>query len=81
MEQTSLASPFAAHANPADIRRYTTEFYVPKGHAAAKAHQRISRTLLVLGDDGTEAKQHIVNIVDWLLSAFDERSSDITERT
>ena len=74
-------------ANPADIRRYTTEFYVVAQSVKRASAQGLTTSglnnleqLLVLGElDRTEANDtHIVNIVDWLLQyAFDQRASDI----
>jgi len=74
-------------ANPADITRYTLEFYT-MARAVAKAQDaglEVSsignfEQLLELGQlkspDANDA--HIVNIVDWLLQyAFDQRASDI----
>jgi general secretion pathway protein E len=74
-------------ANPADILRYTLEFYT-MARAVAKAQDagfEVSsignfEQLLELGQlkspDANDA--HIVNIVDWLLQyAFDQRASDI----
>lgn len=75
-------------ANPADIQRYTLEFYnlaKSVSGATGKSGQSLSgvtnfEQLLQLGDlkspDAND--QHIVNIVDWLLQyAFDQRASDI----
>ncbi|MCB1647696.1 MAG: type II/IV secretion system protein, partial [Pseudomonadales bacterium] len=74
-------------ANPADIRRYTTEFYqmaksVSQAHAAGLNTSSLSNLeqMLELGHiDAMEANDaHIVNIVDWLLGyAFTQRASDI----
>ncbi|MBT4160771.1 MAG: type II/IV secretion system protein, partial [Gammaproteobacteria bacterium] len=74
-------------ANPADIRRYTTEFYtmarsVNKATAAGLKTSSLSNLeqMLELGQiDQMEANDaHIVNIVDWLLNyAFTQRASDI----
>jgi general secretion pathway protein E len=74
-------------ANPADIRRYTTEFYtmarsVNKATAAGLSTSSLSNLeqMLELGQiDAMEANDaHIVNIVDWLLNyAFTQRASDI----
>ncbi|MDA0977050.1 MAG: GspE/PulE family protein [Proteobacteria bacterium] len=74
-------------ANPADIRRYTTEFYtmarsVNKATAAGLKASSLSNLeqMLELGQiDQMEANDaHIVNIVDWLLNyAFTQRASDI----
>jgi len=74
-------------ANPADISRYTLEFYtmsraVSKAQDAGLEVSSIGNfeQLLELGQlkspDANDA--HIVNIVDWLLQyAFDQRASDI----
>ncbi len=74
-------------ANPADIRRYTTEFYtmaksVNKATAQGLATSSLTNLeqMLELGQiDAMEANDaHIVNIVDWLLNyAFTQRASDI----
>ena len=74
-------------ANPADIRRYTTEFYtmarsVNKASAAGISSSSLTNLeqMLELGQiDQMEANDaHIVNIVDWLLNyAFTQRASDI----
>ena len=74
-------------ANPADIRRYTTEFYsmarsVNKATAAGLNTSSLTNLeqMLELGQiDQMEANDaHIVNIVDWLLNyAFGQRASDI----
>jgi general secretion pathway protein E len=74
--------------NPADLRRYTIEFYqlansVNKAVAGrSDASSAISNfeQLLELGTitNPDANDQHIVNIVDWLLQyAFDQRASDI----
>lgn len=75
-------------ANPADIHRYTLEFYnlaKSVSGATGKSGQNLTgvtnfEQLLQLGElkspDAND--QHIVNIVDWLLQyAFDQRASDI----
>lgn len=74
-------------ANPADIRRCTTEFYtmarsVNKANAAGLNTSSLTNLeqMLELGQiDAMEANDaHIVNIVDWLLNyAFTQRASDI----
>ncbi len=74
--------------NPADIMRYTVEFYnlaKSVSGATGAAGQSLSgvtnfEQLLELGDlSSPDANdQHIVNIVDWLLQyAFEQRASDI----
>lgn len=74
-------------ANPADIRRYTMEFY-QMARSVSKANQIGGKasnlgnleSMLELGKmDSMEANdQHVVNIVDWLLHyAFTQRASDI----
>ncbi len=73
--------------NPADLRRYTVEFYqlansVNKaitGQSSTSATNNFEQ-LLELGNvaNPDANDQHIVNIVDWLLQyAFDQRASDI----
>ena len=74
-------------ANPADIRRYTMEFYQMArsvSQATALGIKATSLTnleaMLELGQlDSMEANDaHVVNIVDWLLQyAFSQRASDI----
>lgn len=73
-------------ANPADITRYTIEFYSLvssiSGAVGGNTGSVISNfeQLLELGKlkDPDANDQHIVNIVDWLLQyAFDQRASDI----
>jgi general secretion pathway protein E len=73
-------------ANPADIRRYTAEFYTMARSVNKASAGIISSSLtnleqmLQLGQiDHMEANDaHIVNIVDWLLNyAFAQRASDI----
>ena len=74
-------------ANPADVRRYTTEFYtmarsVNKASASGLSTSSLTNLeqMLELGQiDQMEANDaHIVNIVDWLLNyAFTQRASDI----
>ncbi len=74
-------------ANPAEIRRYTLEFFtiarsVAKADASGLATAGLSNleAMLELGQmqspDANDS--HIVNVVDWLLQyAFDQRASDI----
>lgn len=74
-------------ANPADISRYTVEFYAlsrsvfgAAGIAGNPSAVTNFEQLLELGDlkDPEANDQHVVNIVDWLLQyAFDQRASDI----
>ncbi|MFT5209431.1 MAG: general secretion pathway protein E [Flavobacterium sp.] len=74
-------------SNPADIRRYTTEFYnmaksVSKANALGLNTSSLSNleAMLELGQgDAMDANDaHVVNIVDWLLGyAFTQRASDI----
>lgn len=75
-------------ANPADIEKYSVEFYTLSrsvfGAGKSSDSGRSSLTnfeqLLELGSlkDPDAEDQHIVNIVDWLLQyAFDQRASDI----
>ncbi|RRJ82371.1 GspE/PulE family protein [Aestuariirhabdus litorea] len=75
-------------ANPADIRRYSAEFFKLSqsvSHAVGEdaGHSRTLgnfEQLLELGNlQAPDANdQHIVNIVDWLLQyAFEQRASDI----
>lgn len=75
-------------ANPADIRRFTTEFYriaqsvqgAIENDGVQSANLNSFEQMLELGNmkspDAND--QHIVNIVDWLLQyAFEQRASDI----
>ncbi len=75
-------------ANPADISRFTVEFYrlassVDKaigGQTSAPSGIGNFEQLLELGNvaNPDANDQHIINIVDWLLQyAFDQRASDI----
>ena len=75
-------------ANPADIARYTIEFYTLSrsvfGATGIAGKNRTGATnfeqLLELGElkDPEANDQHVINIVDWLLQyAFDQRASDI----
>jgi general secretion pathway protein E len=74
-------------ANPAEIARYTVEFYAlarsvfgATGIAGKRSGATNFEQLLELGDlkDPEANDQHVVNIVDWLLQyAFDQRASDI----
>ncbi len=76
--------------DPADLKRYTVEFYslaksVRGASGSAGGGSSLSSVtnfeqLLELGDmkDPDANDQHIVNIVDWILQyAFDQRASDI----
>src|SRR5690606_28089221 len=74
--------------NPADLRRYTVEFYqlansvnkANAGRSDASVAVGNFEQLLELGNiaNPDANDQHIVNIVDWLLQyAFDQRASDI----
>lgn len=74
-------------ANPADITRYTIEFYSLSqsvfGASGTSSKQSVATNfeqLLELGGlkDPEANDQHVVSIVDWLLQyAFDQRASDI----
>ena len=76
-------------ANPADIERYLVEFYALARSVKASSQQRSSlpgggtqnlEQLMELGRRGNLSAddQHVVAIVDWLLSyAFESRASDI----
>ncbi len=75
-------------ANPADVEKYTVEFYslaksvFGAGKLAGDARPGITNfeQLLEIGSlkDPDAQDKHIVNIVDWLLQyAFDQRASDI----
>jgi general secretion pathway protein E len=74
-------------ANPAEIRRYTMEFYQMARSVSQATAQGLKasalgnlESMLELGQlDSMEANDaHVVNIVDWLLQyAFTQRASDI----
>ncbi|WP_111642661.1 GspE/PulE family protein [Marinimicrobium alkaliphilum] len=74
-------------ANPADIQRYTLEFYtlarsVSHASGGPGASQVTNMEQLVdlgsFSNDPDANDQHIVKIVDWLLQyAYDQRASDI----
>ena len=86
LEQTSGRSIRRVFASPADIKKYTVEFYsLAKsvfGAGATNSAKGIANfeQLLEVGKlkDPDAQDQHIVNIVDWLLQyAFEQRASDI----
>ncbi|MGB5098408.1 MAG: GspE/PulE family protein [Porticoccaceae bacterium] len=88
LEQASRKRVKRVVANPADIEKYTLEFYtLSRSVSGAGTAMRGTRPalgnfeqLLELGSlkDPDAQDQHIVNIVDWLLQyAFDQRASDI----
>lgn len=87
LEQTSRRPIQIVLANPADIKKYTVEFYslaksVFGAGSSATTGGGIANfeQLLEVGKlkDADAQDQHIVNIVDWLLQyAFDQRASDI----
>ena len=87
LEQASRKTVRRVFANPADLEKYTLEFYT-LSRSVFGADQSSSgaspitnfEQLLELGSlkDPDAQDQHIVNIVDWLLQyAFDQRASDI----
>lgn len=74
--------------NPADLRKFTVEFYELANSVNKAGSQTDAQTytqnfeqMLELGNNQSNPDandQHIVNIVDWLLQyAFDQRASDI----
>ena len=87
LQQTSRKTVRTVVASPADITKYTLEFYalaksVFSASSSARAGVGISNfeQLLEVGKlkDPDAQDQHIVNIVDWLLQyAFEQRASDI----
>jgi len=87
LEQTSRRTIRTVVANPADIKKYTLEFYslaksVFGAGSSATTGAGIANfeQLLEVGKlkDADAQDQHIVNIVDWLLQyAFEQRASDI----
>ena len=87
LEQTSRRSIRRVVASPADIKKYSLEFYslaksVFGAGSSTKTGTGISNfeQLLEVGKlkDADAQDQHIVNIVDWLLQyAFEQRASDI----
>lgn len=72
-------------ANPADVARFTTEFYTLANSVQGASHQNFSNNnsleaFLELGElkNPDANDQHIVTIVDWLFQyAFEQRASDI----
>ena len=87
LEQTSRRTIRTVVANPAEIKKYTLEFYslaksVFGAGSSATTGAGIANfeQLLEVGKlkDADAQDQHIVNIVDWLLQyAFEQRASDI----
>lgn len=86
LEQTTNKRIDLTVANPADIGKYTVEFYsLSRSVFGAKSNDSRAgisnfEQLLEIGSlkDPDAQDQHIVNIVDWLLQyAFDQRASDI----
>lgn len=87
LEQTSRRTIRTVVANPAEIKKYTLEFYslaksVFGAGSSATTGASIANfeQLLEVGKlkDADAQDQHIVNIVDWLLQyAFEQRASDI----
>ncbi|MFD2229133.1 GspE/PulE family protein [Alkalimarinus sediminis] len=71
--------------NPADLKRFTVEFYqlansVSKATGQSQSSIQNFEQMLQLGSEANPDAndQHIVNIVDWLLQyAFEQRASDI----
>ena len=87
LEQTSRRAIQTVVANPAEIKKYTLEFYsLAKSVFGAGSSASVGtgianfEQLLEVGKlkDADAQDQHIVNIVDWLLQyAFEQRASDI----
>ena len=88
IEQSQIGKTIVrALASPADIRRFTDEFYAKANSVKKASAQGLAASALgnleqmvELGQlDSMEANDtHIVNIVDWLLQyAFTQRASDI----
>ncbi len=87
LEHTANKPVTRVFANPAEIARYTVEFYAlarsvfgATGIAGKRSGATNFEQLLELGElkDPEANDQHVVNIVDWLLQyAFDQRASDI----
>src|SRR5690606_33827853 len=89
LEQATRRKVVRVVTNPADLQKYTIEFYALSRSVLGAGRQQRGegRTavtnveqLLELGSlkDPDAQDQHIVNIVDWLLQyAFDQRASDI----
>ncbi|UVW35304.1 GspE/PulE family protein [SAR92 clade bacterium H455] len=87
LEQTSRRTIQTVVANPAEIKKYTVEFYSLANSVFGAGSATDSGTgianfeqLLEVGKlkDADAQDQHIVNIVDWLLQyAFEQRASDI----
>lgn len=75
-------------SRPADIRRYSAEFYsmadsvtraLKSGHGGTVIPTSFEQLVELGGACQSEASdEHVINIVDWLLQyAFDQRASDI----
>jgi len=84
IEQITKKAVRRVVSNPADIARYTTEFYKlaqqVKGAAKSGAAPLVSsfEQLVELGGKVQADDAHVIHIVDWLLQyAFDQRASDI----
>jgi len=89
LEQATRRKVVRVVTNPADLQKYTIEFYALSRSVLGAGRQQRGegRTavtnveqLFELGSlkDPDAQDQHIVNIVDWLLQyAFDQRASDI----
>lgn len=87
LEQTSRRTIRRVVASPADIKKYSLEFYSlansvfgAGSSTATSAGISNFEQLLEVGKlkDADAQDQHIVNIVDWLLQyAFEQRASDI----
>ena len=87
LEQACRKSVKTVFANPADLEKYTLEFYTLSRSVFGAGQTSSSSStitnfeqLLELGSlkNPDAQDQHIVSIVDWLLQyAFDQRASDI----
>lgn len=87
LEQTSRRTIRQVVANPAEIKKYSLEFYSLARSVFGAGSTTVSGSgisnfeqLLEVGKlkEPDAQDQHIVNIVDWLLQyAFDQRASDI----
>lgn len=87
LEQASRKQVRRAFANPADLEKYTLEFYSLSRSVFGAGKSDLSSSpianfeqLLELGSfkDPDAQDQHIISIVDWLLQyAFEQRASDI----
>lgn len=87
LSHTSQRKILRVVSNPAEVRKFTTEFYslsnsinrATEGASTRKGVGNLEQMLELGNIKEPEANdQHIVNVVDWLLQyAFEQRASDI----